>query len=270
MSLKKQHILVIIQDIHYSEVAIRHAFSLAKFFKSEVAFGYYPSKKNQDLLPAKNFIEKNNLYAIPYQLMILKNHKSEPNHCIQELDAIFIVTQFRRESLSYFPKNHSIFKWIFDAKIPSIIVTEHTKVDYDYKNIIVPINYKKESKEKMIWASYFGRFNNALIHIIAPNEKYEAYLRTIKATLLFTKKMFEQFSFEYKTVKASCQSKNINREAITYSKSLDSALIVLISNRDPGWIASYCGPSELKCILKKEENPILFINPLKDYYLPCD
>lgn len=271
MSLKKQHILVLIQDIQSTSIAIKHAFTLAKLFKSGVAIACYPSKKNKTRTSVNQLLTENfNFQSIPCKIIELKNNKREPNLSIQELDAIFIVTQFPKGSLKHFLKRNAIFKWILEAKIPSILVTEQTNPDCEYKNIIVPIDYKRESKEKMIWASYFGRFNNAIIHLIAPNEKSEGYLRTIKATLLFTKKMFEQFKFEYKIVKTECQSKNINREAIKFSKNLNSDLIVLMSNRNPGWLASYSGPTQLKSILKKEQNPILFINPLKDYYLPCN
>lgn len=271
MSLKKQHILVLIQDMHSTSIAIKHAFTLARLFKSEVAIAYYPSKKNKTHTSINQYlIEECNLQSIPYKIIELKNNKREPSRSIQELDAIFIVTQFPKGSLSHFLKQNSIFKWILEAKIPSILVTEQTNADCEYKNITVPIDHKRESKEKMIWASYFGRFNNAVIHLIAPNEKSEGYLRTIKATLIFTRKMYEQFKFEYKIVKTECPSKNINREAIQFSKNYNSDLIVLMSNRNPGWLASYSGPTQLKSILKKEPNPILFINPLKDYYLPCN
>lgn len=271
MSLKKQHILVLIQDTQNTSVAIKHAFTLAKMFKSEIAIAYFPSKKNKTHTSLnKDLIDKFNFVTIPYKIIELKNSHQEPNRCIQELDAIFIITQFQRSSISHFLKQNAIYKWILEAKIPSILVTEQTKSDCEYKNIIVPIDYRKESKEKMIWASYFGRFNDAIIHLIAPNEKSEGYLRTIKATLLFTKKMFEQFKFEYKITKTECSSRNINREAIKFSKNYNSDLIVLMSNRNPGWLASYSGPTQLKSILRKEHNPILFINPLKDYYLPCN
>lgn len=270
MSLKKQHILVLLQDPKCSAVAIKHAFTLAHFLKSEVAFLNFSALYGKNNPSINQFvIDKFNTKSIPYKIVKLKNRKQGPNISIQELDAIFIVTQFPKESLGYFIKRNSIFKWILEAKIPSIIVTKRTNPDCKYKNIIVPIDYRKESKEKMIWASYFGRFNDASIHLIAPNEKLNGYLRTIKATLIFTKKMFEQFKFQYKIIKSECLSKDINQEAIKLSKNLDSDLVVLMSNRNPGWLASYSGPSELKKILKKEQNPILFINPLKDYYIPC-
>lgn len=269
MSLKKQHILVLIQDQENMNIAIEHSFTLARIFNAKVAVAYYPSKKDKNLISIENLIrEKSKQFGIAYHFFEFENLKNEPNNSIQQLDAILLVTQFSLKSLHQY-KRHSIFNWVLNAKIPTIALTDHSNIDCLYENIIVPIDHRKESKEKMIWASYFGRFNKAIIHLITPKEKSESYIRIIKATLIFTKKMFEAFTFQYKIVITESRSKNINSEGIKISKDLSSDLLILMSHRNPGWIAAHYGPSQLKQILRTEKNPVLFINPLKDYYLPC-
>lgn len=258
------------QDCGRIDIALQHSFLFARLFKCEVAIAYLENQKKEGKVPVdKKQIDAINKESVPYRIIKLKNSKNEPNRCIQELDAILIVSQFSRESIRHFLKRNFIFEWISKAKIPSILVTERTDPNCAYENIIVPVDHKKESKEKMIWASYFGRFNQAIIHLLAASEKSEEYVRNVKATLIFTKKMFKQFAFEYEIVRSKGTSKHLNKEAIEFSKQFNSDLILLMSSRNPGWLDSYSGPAELKRILKKESNPILFINPLKDYYLPC-
>ena len=270
MSLKKQHILLLIQDQENMNISIEHSFTLAKIFNANVAAASFPSKKSNDPILIKRIIsKKSKQYNIDYQLFEFGSKNKEPNNSIQRLDAILIVTQFSLETLNLCRK-HSIFNWILNAKIPTIALTDHSNIDCLYENVIVPIDHRKESKEKMIWASYFGRFNKAIIHLITPKENTESYIRTIKATLIFTKKMFEAFTFQYQIVKTNCRSKHVNTEGIKVSKQLNSDLLILMSHSNPGWITSQFGPSQLKKILRKEKNPILFINPLKDYYLPCN
>ena len=269
MNQKKQHILVLIQDQENTNIAIEHSFTLARIFSAKLAVAFYPSKKNQNLASIEKLIhEKSKQFSISYRFFEFGNLKKEPNNSIQQLDAILIVTQFSPKSLNNL-KRHSIYNWILNAKIPTIALTAHSNINCSYENIIVPIDHRKESKEKMIWASYFGRFNKAIVHLITPKEKSASYIRTIKATLIFTKKMFEAFTFQYQIIKTNSKSKNINLEAIEISKDLKSDLLILMSNRNPGWIASHYGPGQLKKILREEKNPVLFINPLKDYYLPC-
>ena len=270
MNRRKQNILVVIQNKGGNKIALQHSFTLAQLFNSELAIAFLEcQKKDGKAAIDPKQIDAINTECIPYRIIELKDSEKEPNRCIQEVDAILIVSQISRASLGHFLKRNFIFNWMTKAKIPTVLVTDYTNPHCAYKNIIVPVDHNKESKEKMIWASYFGRFNQATIHLLAANEKSEEYIRNVKATLIFTKKMFKQFAFEYKIRKTEGGSKNINREAIEFSKQFHSDLIVLMSSRNPGWFDSYSGPSSLRQILKKDTNPILIINPLKDYYLPC-
>lgn len=269
MSLKKQHILLLIQDQNHLTIALEHSFTLARIFKAELAIAAAPSAKNYAPSSIESIVKKKSKQCgIGYQIFEFTNSKTEPNDSIQQLDAILMLTQFTPKSLKKF-KRDAIYSWILTAKIPSIVLTDHTHTNDLYKNIIVPVNYRKESKEKMIWASYFGRFNKAIIHLVTAKEKYEPYVRSIKAMLIFTKKMFEAFSFDYQIVKTQRKSKDITTEALKISKSLNSDLLILMTNRNYGWLDAHFGPAQLKQILRNEKNPVLFINPLKDYYLPC-
>nr|WP_320120551.1 hypothetical protein [uncultured Marinifilum sp.] len=270
MTQKTQHILVLIQDMDHLEVAIIYAFKLANIFKADVVFAQLPlSKRIENKTLPYQLIKTLNVSNISYKEVQITNPEKEPNNLIKELEAIFIVSQFSSKSLNYGLKKHKAFKYLYRARIPSFLVCDKTSVNCDLTNITVPVSYKKETKEKMIWASYFGRFNNAIIHLIVPNEKNESIIRKIKASLLFTKKMYEQFNFEYKIVKTDVKSGRIINESFQISEQYNSDLIVLLSQNSRSWYSSIFGPADIKMYLRNKKNPILFINPLKDYYLPC-
>jgi len=270
MSKKTPHILVLIQDYKHLAGAIKYAFKLAHIFKAEVAIANMLSTNNKPIdFNLDQLIKQFNTNSIAYKEIELGRIENEPNNTIKLLDVVFIVSEFPSKNLSGLFKRNPIFKLLYKAKVPSFIIGEHTSLDCDLKNIIVPVDYKKETKEKMIWASYFGRFNQAVIHLIVPKEKSESILRKIKATLLFTKKMYEQFSFDYKIVKTSSKSEAIKEESYLFSEKYKSDLILLLSHGNNSWYSNYFGPREIKKYLVKKKNPILFINPLKDYYLPC-
>ena len=265
MTLKKPHILVLLQDIHQSEVAVQFSFKLAGIHNAEVAFLHL--RKNGSTL-SEELINKMNKDRVVYKFVEFGNPKHEPNNIIKQLDAVFMLTQFPHEQLrGRFKQNH-IYKILEDAKIPTMVVSNQTNIDCSFKNIIIPVDHKRETKEKMIWASYFGRFNNAVIHLIAPDEKSDSINKRINATLLFTKKLYEQFNFEYKIVRAKSSSLSIKKAAFQISKEFNSDLIVLLANQN-SWFSSYFGSREIKKYLRRESNPLLIINPLKDYYLPC-
>lgn len=255
---------------HFS-VALTHSIKLAEIFKAEIAITYFPVLKKGETPPiTRELIDETYSGSIPYKIIEWENRRIEPNYSIQQLDAIFLVTQFPLNTIDSTFKINPVFNWISKAKIPSIVLSANTNSISEYKNVFVPIDFRKESKEKMIWASYFGRFNQAVIHLLTPNEKSESLQRTIRASLLFTKKMFQQFSFEYKIIQNDCYSKYIYQKAIQLSKEMNSDILIMMADSNPGWFTSIFGPTKLKKILREEKNPVLFINPLKDYYLPCN
>ena len=267
MGRKTQHILVFIQDNNHIRKAIIHAFKLATIFKAEVAFAYLPSTGGKQQLPV-SVINELNQTDVPYREIWLGNPQVEPNNTIKQLEAIFIVTEFSHKMLQAYRKS-DIFHYLYRARIPSILIGAQTNEICNYQNIIVPVDFKRETKEKMIWASYFGRFNKALIHLFVANHKVESVQRKIKATIIFTKRMYEQFNFNYKIVKSPRSSNWLRQDAFLFSENYDSDLMVLLSQKNDGLLNKYLGPLEIKKYLRKKNNPILFINPLKDYYLPC-
>ncbi|WP_421920324.1 hypothetical protein [Marinifilum sp.] len=268
MGHNTQHILVLIQDNNHIRKAIVHAFKLANIFKAHVAFAHLPHKNSKAELPLKT-IAKLNTKNIPFKAVKFGSLDAEPNHTIKQLDAIFLLTEFVENRLSAFRQN-DVFKYIYKAHIPSILISEKTVENCNYENVIVPVDYKRETKEKLIWASYFGRFNKAIIHLFVAHHQSKNAKRKIKATLIFTKRMYEQFCFDYKIIKSSRSSYWLREDAYSFSEQFEPDLIVLLSQKNDGLLNQYFGPLEIKKHLRKKKNPILFINPLKDYYLPCN
>jgi hypothetical protein len=95
MGRKTQHILVFIQDQNYMRKAIVHAFKLASIFKTEVAFAQISKNASNNKLPI-SLIDELNTENIAYKEISLGNLEIEPNNTIQQLEAIFIVTEFAK------------------------------------------------------------------------------------------------------------------------------------------------------------------------------
>ncbi|MDE5423754.1 hypothetical protein L3073_16160 [Ancylomarina sp. DW003] len=267
MYKKNQHILLLIQKLDAKKKALNHALKIAQIFKAKVLISTSPfSRKKIHPEELKNYIKD---YPEVSSLQIT-NRNDQPNKSIKLHNIIFLVLDVdKKNDFKFFLKN-SNFNWVLNAKIPTILVGHKTSSQADYSNIILPIDHKKESKEKMIWASYFGRFNNAIIKLIIPQEKDNILIKTIRNTLFFTKKMFSQFTFEYKILKSELSSKRIDEEAFKSSTTKESDLIILMTGKIQGVFFLQFNSKRIKYFINNYTNPILLINPMKDYYLPCD
>jgi len=267
MYKKEQHVLIITQHLNPTKNAINHAQKLAKIFKSKILISHSPFSKNgisQEELENDTFNE-HEIKTIKLNLI-----EQEPNQSIEKLNIIFMLVEIDEQKDFNFFLKKNIFNWILKAKIPTILIGEKTSSKADYSNIFIPIDHKKESKEKMIWASYFGRFNSATIHLFPAKEKNEVLMKTIRTTLLFTKKMYSQFKLDYQILNSECKSKCIDEKAFKDSKGLNSDLIILMTGKSQGVFFMSFNSKKIKLFMKNYTNPILLINPLKDYYLPCE
>lgn len=267
MYKKNQHILVIIQNLNSNKSALHHALALTKIFNAKILVTPSPySKKKIQQSKIEEYISD----TPEASYLELNSSEHEPNKCIEKHNIIFMLVEVDNKNDFKFYLKNNIFNWILKAKIPTILVGNKTSNKADYSNIFIPIDHKKESKEKMIWASYFGRFNKAIIHLIPAQEKEGIYMKTIRNTLLFTKKMFSQFNFDYKILKSNVQSKNIDEEAFTHPSTRESDLVILMTGKTQGVFFLRFNSKKIKHYINKYPNPILLINPLKDYYLPCE
>jgi len=267
MYKKNQHILLLIQQLTPNKNALNHALKIANIFKSKVLVSNSPFSKNQinheDL---ENYISDHD-HVNTIQLF---SSNDQPDKIIKQFNIIFMLIHIDKKNDFKFFLRNNIFSWVLNAKIPTFIIGNKTSTKTDYSNIILPIDHKKESKEKMIWASYFGRFNNAVIQIIPATEKEDAFVKTIRNTLLFTKKMFSQFTFDYRIHKSKIASRHIDEEAFKASTTKESDLIILMTGKTQGIFFLRYNSKKIKYLINSYPNPILLINPMKDYYLPCD
>jgi len=267
MYKKDQHILILIQNLNPNKNTLHHALALTKIFNAKILIASSPySKKELQQTEIEDYISD----TPEASFIKLSQSDHEPNSCIEKLNIIFMLIQIdEKNDFKIFLKNN-IFNWVLKAKIPTILLGNKTSNKADYSNIIIPIDHKKESKEKMIWASYFGRFNKAIIHLIPAQEKDDIYMKTIRNTLLFTKKMFTQFNFDYKILKSETSSKQIDEEAFKNPLTKESDLVILMTGKTQGVFFLRFNSKKIKHYIRNYPNPILLINPLKDYYLPCE
>ncbi len=264
---KNQHILLLIHQLDPSKKALNHALKIGTIFKAKVLICKSPFTKNAIASETiENYISEHD----QVEHIQLENTKAEPNKSINQLNIIFMLIDIDAKNDFKFYLKNNIFSWVLNAKIPTFLIGKKTSNQTDYSNIILPIDHKKESKEKMIWASYFGRFNKAVVQLIPASEKDEIPAKTIRNTLLFTKKMFSQFLFDYKIHKSNTSSKHIDEEAFKAATTNASDLIILMTGKAQGIFFLRYNSKKIKQVISQYSNPILLINPLKDYYLPCE
>lgn len=140
-------------------------------------------------------------------------------------------------------------------------------------DVALSIDYSRESKEKLIWASYFARFGKSQLHILSHAYRDERLHRLWSDNIRFMQKIFSSLA-----ISAYSQDEYVAHGVFTEPCALDHAAAhgynLLISTttdmRDRDTLELIIGTAEQRTIRNKHKLPILFLNPRDDLFVLCD
>jgi hypothetical protein len=267
---KEQKIIVLVENEDSDKILILHGIKLAGAFKKELCFLFIQpenkkSKSNQisEKLEGYRKVVSTEIPTLRVSFLILTG---KPENFIEDLadkhEAVLIITRN-----SMFNKLSQALKV---SPIPILFVNERQTEIPDYKKIVLPIDLRKETKDAVLWASYFARFNNSGINVLAATDKNKENIRSVAKNILSIKNLFSKLNIAVKVFKGKQNSLNIQFEALELAQSSRADLVIVLGSSYISFIDLLIGLPEKKMIKKAEELPILIINPRKDMYILCD
>jgi nucleotide-binding universal stress UspA family protein len=150
-------------------------------------------------------------------------------------------------------------KVIRGSRVPFMVVhkmPETTKMD----NIVFPIDFKKENKEKIKWAHYLCNIYKSKIHIVHPIVSDHTFKRKIYSNIVFTKKYFENTNIKFE-IKAIGTKIDFAKETIEYAESINANVILIMTSKAITFADYVMGPSEQYIIANEAKIPVMVVNP---------
>jgi hypothetical protein len=154
-------------------------------------------------------------------------------------------------------------------RIPVIVVREELPRKTIYQNIVVPLDFNKESKEKTAWPGYMSTLNKSSVSILVRNYKDAYFAAALRNNLALVTKLYENLGVSYKIVKEPDITCDIDKYAVEYAWMNRSDLIVIIATKEIEIDDFLFGLREKKIIENKYNLPVMMINPREDLFLPC-
>jgi hypothetical protein len=141
-----------------------------------------------------------------------------------------------------------------------------------YSHVGYGIDFRKESKEKLIWASYFSRFNHSRLTMLHFNYTDEGLHNKWHNNVRFMNKFFNGLGVTYDQQAVS--GKALFPETLVCHTAAHIGCGLLISvttdTRDLDIIEWFAGTQERRTIRNPQHLPVLYINPRNDIYVLCD
>lgn len=155
-------------------------------------------------------------------------------------------------------------KVIVNSKIPFVVVQDRPKKP-KYENIVVPIDFRSEIKEKVTWIGYLYKNFGSKFYLIKRKSSDRGFKRRIVSNLRFLSSYFRNNDIPYELHNASGK-RSFDRDTIDFAKKMNADLILVIATRNIQFLDYLLGAKEQKIIANPEKLPVMCINPRPGKY----
>ncbi len=153
-------------------------------------------------------------------------------------------------------------KVIASSKVPFIVVQGPPRNKF-YSNIVYPVDFRKESKQKLKWVGYLAENFHLKVNILVPNVSDARHSKRIYNNLEFSKKYLGGKDVEYE-IHISKAKGSFVKQTLDFSKYIDADLIIVVITKDIGLSDYMFGADEQKLIANNMEIPVMCIQPRTD------
>ena len=167
---------------------------------------------------------------------------------------------------------HEVLRNFSTCKIAYVTVQQPLLDPLSYQHVAFGIDFRKESKEKLIWASYFSRFNYSRLTMLHFDYSDEGLRTKWNNNVLFMNKFFKGLGVTYQAHSVSGRALFPETLVCDTAATLGCGLLISVTTdtRDLDVLEWVAGVQEQRTIRNAQQMPVLYINPRNDIYVLCD
>ncbi len=271
---EKNIILVPIDFTEVTRCALDHAIELSKLLKHEICMLHIVefTSTDQQVQKAQELLDKlanevKESTGLKIDGIVKKGTIfADIGSVAKEINAYLIImgTHGTQGLQSVFGSR--ALKVITNSIVPFVVVQKkmQTTISHGFKNIVLPLNLSKDSKQKLGWAIYIAKMFGSTINIITTHETEGFLLSKTKANLNLAKRLLLENGILYSVKVADKKTKGFSDQTIEHAHHINANLIVVMTNEDKELREFLIGSFEEKLINNEYQIPVMCVNPRKD------
>jgi len=150
-------------------------------------------------------------------------------------------------------------KVIVKSKVPFIVVQEPPADQDRYHNIVFPIDFRVENKEKMGMAIFMGKYFDSKVHILKTATVDRSLKTKINRNLNFAVKYLIQNNVEYEIHEVP--HGKLAQHTIDFAQKINADLILIVTTKNITFADYMLGASEQYIIANSSKIPVCCVNP---------
>jgi nucleotide-binding universal stress UspA family protein len=154
-------------------------------------------------------------------------------------------------------------KVIVGSKVPFIVIQDPPADQERYHNIVFPVDFKRENKEKIQMAIFMGKYFESKVHMLVTVSTDANLIKKTKINLNFAIKYFIQNNIEYEIHEVP--KGNFAEQTLEFSQKINADLILIVTTKNITFADYMIGASEQYIIANSSKIPVCCINPRSSF-----
>jgi nucleotide-binding universal stress UspA family protein len=150
-------------------------------------------------------------------------------------------------------------KVMVKSKAPFIVVQDPPADQERYHNIVFPVDFRSENKEKMKMAIFMGKYFDSKIQMFVAGTTDKALAKKTKINLNFAVKYLIQNNIEYEIHEVP--KKNFPQQTLDFAQKIKADLILIVTTKNITFADYTFGATEQSIIANSSRIPVICVNP---------
>lgn len=272
MEEQKKLIVVPWDFSHVADHALAHAVKISRMIGNEICLLHIvaPDIKPKVWTEKKDALQKlieesSNKYNVPVTYHISKGSIfSAIAEFVNEKEASLVVMGTHGMKGMQKLTGSWALKVIVKSKVPFIVVQNSPVDNQDrYHNIVFPIDFRGENKQKIKMAIFMGKYFESKIHMLVGVSPDKNLSKKTNINLNYAIKYFIQNNIEYEI--HEIPKGNFAEQTIDFAQKINADLLLIMTTKNITVADYVMGASEQYMIANSSKIPVCCVNPMATF-----
>lgn len=250
-----------------AEHALAHAVKISRMIGNEVGLlhivdsGIKPNVEREKKILLQHVAEENSKkYNMPVASYISKGSIfTAIAEFVNEKEASLVVMGTHGMKGMQKLTGSWALKVIVKSRVPFIVVQDPPADQERYHNIVFPVDFKRENKEKIKMTIFMGKYFDSKIHILVTTSTDQSLVKKTKINLAFAIKYLIQNNIEYEIHEVP--KGNFAQQTLDFAQKINADLILIVTTKNITFADYVIGASEQYIIANSSKIPVCCVNP---------
>ena len=248
-----------------AEFAILHAINFSKIALSPIILVHITKREadNKEHTEKLSSIARNiaNKHGVEVSCIVRTgNIFTEISKIIEETDALIaIMGTHGMKGLQKLTGSKAL-KVITGSKTPFIVVQDSPQSDTDITKIVLPMDFKLEEREKLVWTQFIASIFKCKFYICYAETGDEIIQKRTIGNIKAACASLEGKGINYELHQLPGDD-GIAKETINFAQSINSSMIIIMTTKNIKFQDYVLGAAEQHIIANSSKIPVMCVNP---------